>query len=82
MIGDRLDNDIRPARSQGWNTIRILQGFAKYQLPRDPFNEADCDRGAYRGTRTAFWKDRRRLSVLKLCTQSTCDPCLAFGSTP
>jgi FMN phosphatase YigB (HAD superfamily) len=42
MIGDRLDNDIRPARSQGWNTIRILQGFAKYQLPRDPFNEADA----------------------------------------
>jgi len=29
MIGDRLDNDIRPARLQGWKTIRILQGFAR-----------------------------------------------------
>jgi HAD superfamily hydrolase (TIGR01549 family) len=26
MIGDRLDNDSRPARLLGWKTIRILQG--------------------------------------------------------
>ena len=42
MIGDRLDNDIRPARLQGWKTIRILQGFAKFQSPRDEFDEADA----------------------------------------
>jgi HAD superfamily hydrolase (TIGR01549 family) len=42
MIGDRLDNDIRPARLQGWRTIRILQGFAKFQSPRDEFDEADA----------------------------------------
>jgi ribonucleotide monophosphatase NagD (HAD superfamily) len=24
MIGDRFENDIRPARLQGWKTIRIL----------------------------------------------------------
>ena len=41
MIGDRLDNDIRPARLQGWWTIRILQGFARFQSPRDAFDEAD-----------------------------------------
>ena len=41
MIGDRLDNDIRPARLQGWKTIRILQGFARFQSPRDRFDEAD-----------------------------------------
>jgi HAD superfamily hydrolase (TIGR01549 family) len=41
MIGDRLDNDIRPARLQGWKTIRILQGFAKFQSPRDKFDQAD-----------------------------------------
>ena len=29
MIGDRLENDVRPARLQGWKTIRILQGFAR-----------------------------------------------------
>jgi FMN phosphatase YigB (HAD superfamily) len=30
MIGDRLDNDIRPARLLGWKTIRIAQGFARF----------------------------------------------------
>jgi len=42
MIGDRLDNDIRPARLQGWKTVRILQGFARFQSPRDQFDEADA----------------------------------------
>ena len=42
MIGDRIDNDIRPARIQGWRTIRILQGFARFQSPRDQFEEADA----------------------------------------
>ena len=41
MIGDRLDNDIRPARLLGWKTIRIAQGFARFQLPRDGLDEAD-----------------------------------------
>jgi HAD superfamily hydrolase (TIGR01549 family) len=41
MIGDRLDNDIRPARLLGWNTIRIAQGFARFQSPRDGLDEAD-----------------------------------------
>jgi HAD superfamily hydrolase (TIGR01549 family) len=41
MIGDRLDNDIRPARLQGWKTIRIAQGFARFQSPRDRLDEAD-----------------------------------------
>jgi HAD superfamily hydrolase (TIGR01509 family) len=35
IIGDRLDNDIRPARLLGWRTIRVLQGFARFQSPRD-----------------------------------------------
>ena len=34
MVGDRLDNDIGPARSQGWKTIRVLQGFSRFQAPR------------------------------------------------
>jgi HAD superfamily hydrolase (TIGR01549 family) len=42
MIGDRLDNDIRPARLQGWKTIRVLQGFARFQAPRDEFDQADA----------------------------------------
>jgi len=42
MIGDRLDNDIRPARLQGWKTVRVLQGFARFQSPRDQFDEPDA----------------------------------------
>jgi HAD superfamily hydrolase (TIGR01549 family) len=41
MIGDRLDNDIRPARLLGWKSIRIAQGFARFQSPRDGLDEAD-----------------------------------------
>src|ERR1700730_406302 len=41
MIGDRLDNDIRPARLLGWKTIRVAQGFARFQSPRDPCEEPD-----------------------------------------
>jgi HAD superfamily hydrolase (TIGR01549 family) len=33
MIGDRLDNDIVPAKSVGMKTVRILQGFGKLQIP-------------------------------------------------
>lgn len=33
MIGDRLDNDIFPAKKLGMKTIRILKGFGVYQQP-------------------------------------------------
>ena len=42
MIGDRLDNDIRPARLQGWWAVRILQGFHQFQSPRDELDKADA----------------------------------------
>jgi HAD superfamily hydrolase (TIGR01549 family) len=41
MIGDRLDNDIRPAKLLGWRTIRVLQGFSRVQVPRDADEEPD-----------------------------------------
>src|SRR6267142_4977599 len=41
MIGDRIGNDIRPARQLGWKTIRVAQGFARFQSPRDGLDEAD-----------------------------------------
>lgn len=34
MVGDRLDNDIGPAKSRGCLTMRVLQGFSRYQTPR------------------------------------------------
>ena len=33
MIGDRLDNDIYPAKQLGMRTIWVKQGFAVYQRP-------------------------------------------------
>jgi HAD superfamily hydrolase (TIGR01509 family) len=46
MIGDRLDYDIRPARLLGWRTIRVAQGFARLQLPRDTWDEPDLTVGS------------------------------------
>ena len=34
MIGDRIDNDIAPAKSLGWSTIRIRQGLFRGQVAR------------------------------------------------
>lgn len=34
MIGDRLDNDIAPAKALGMRAVRVLQGFARAQRPR------------------------------------------------
>lgn len=36
MVGDRLDNDIGPAKSRGCLTMRVLQGFSRFQTPRRP----------------------------------------------
>ncbi len=41
MVGDRVDNDIAPAKAQGWHTIRVLQGFSRFQRPRNPSEEAN-----------------------------------------
>ena len=31
MIGDRLDNDVAPAKQLGMKTVWVRQGFAKYK---------------------------------------------------
>jgi HAD superfamily hydrolase (TIGR01549 family) len=54
MIGDRLDNDIRPARLLGWKTIRIAQGFARFQSPRDGMDEADITLANLKGLVPVF----------------------------
>lgn len=41
MIGDRLDNDIAPARTLGMRTVWIKQGFGKYSTPRTELEKAD-----------------------------------------
>ncbi len=42
MVGDRLDNDIGPAKRLGWRTIRVRQGLARFQQPRESAEQADC----------------------------------------
>lgn len=41
MIGDRLDNDIFPAKALGFTTVRILQGYGRLQTPKSPEYEPD-----------------------------------------
>lgn len=41
MIGDRLDNDIVPAKKLGMKTIWIRQGFAIYQNPQNTEEQPD-----------------------------------------
>ena len=42
MIGDRLDNDVRPAKALGFGTVRILQGPGRFQQPRDDAETPDA----------------------------------------
>lgn len=41
MIGDRIDNDVRPAKALGWHTVRLRQGLWAAAEPRCPEEEAD-----------------------------------------
>jgi HAD superfamily hydrolase (TIGR01549 family) len=41
MVGDRLDNDVAPAKRLGMRTARVLQGFARNQQPRSPDETPD-----------------------------------------
>lgn len=41
MIGDRIDNDIIPARNLGMRTIRIMQGYGRFQPELSDDNRAD-----------------------------------------
>ncbi|MBM3935366.1 MAG: HAD family hydrolase [SAR202 cluster bacterium] len=42
MIGDRIDEDIRPAKQLGWKTVRVTQGIASVQKPREPMDYPDA----------------------------------------
>jgi len=41
MIGDRIDNDIVPAKQLGMVTVRVLQGWMNVQMPRGEEEMAD-----------------------------------------
>ena len=41
MIGDRLDNDIIPAKKLGMKTVWVRQGYAVYQTIDDESERSD-----------------------------------------
>lgn len=41
MIGDRIDNDIRPAKMLGMQTIRLVRGCQRLQQPRGEWDVPD-----------------------------------------
>ena len=43
MVGDRIDNDIRPAKKLGMMTVRLRQGFFRNRLAENEFDIADAD---------------------------------------
>lgn len=45
MVGDRVDNDIRPAKKLGMMTVRVRQGFYRNRAPECEFDIPDADIG-------------------------------------
>ena len=43
MVGDRIDNDIRPAKKLGMMTVRLRQGFFRNRMPESEFDIPDAD---------------------------------------
>ena len=43
MIGDRVDNDIIPAREMGMKTVRVRQGMWKYRETCNEDEQADYE---------------------------------------
>lgn len=41
MVGDRLDNDITPAKTLGMGTVWVRQGYARYSTPQTAAEEPD-----------------------------------------
>ena len=48
MIGDRLDNDIFPAKKLGFHTIRVRQGLGAWQKAPDDRYQPDFEVGCFK----------------------------------
>ena len=49
MVGDRLDNDIRPAKALGFRTVRVMQGPGRLQAARNAAETPDAVAGDLAG---------------------------------
>ena len=43
MVGDRIDNDIRPAKRLGMKTVRLRRGFFRSRAPECEYDIPDAD---------------------------------------
>lgn len=43
MVGDRIDNDIRPAKRLGMKTVRLRKGFFRNRAPECEYDIPDAD---------------------------------------
>jgi len=59
MVGDRVDNDIIPARQIGMRTILIRVGLHRYQQPRIPSEMPDVEIESIKGLATAVLEASR-----------------------
>lgn len=46
MVGDRIDNDLRPAKKLGMMTVRVRQGFYRNRAPECEYDIPDADIGS------------------------------------
>jgi len=56
MVGDRIDNDIAPARTLGMATIRFRTGRHRAQLPRTWLEIPQAEADDVPGLRAALWR--------------------------
>ncbi|OGS51162.1 MAG: hypothetical protein A3K65_05535 [Euryarchaeota archaeon RBG_16_68_12] len=43
MVGDRIDNDIEPAKALGFRTVRVRSGVFRHQFPLRPAQRPDVE---------------------------------------
>jgi len=54
MVGDRIDNDVRPAKALGWVTIHVRQGESGKQRPRNDAETPDASVAAITDVASVF----------------------------
>lgn len=60
MVGDRIDNDVIPARQLGMKTVLVRVGLHRNQRPRTPWEEPDAELQGIAGLGRAVLEVARR----------------------
>jgi FMN phosphatase YigB (HAD superfamily) len=57
MVGDRIDNDVVPARARGWKTYRVVRGDYRLQCPQSASETPDAQGPDLTGVPAAVFPD-------------------------